>query len=369
MKPAGAFPPFAMSYTPQFPELLQQLGTSLVISTFQAGKLIFISPKDANTLIQLPRNFDKPMGFSFDDNYARLALACKEEIIVFRSSAGLAHHYPKSPATYDALYMPRVTYHAGALDLHDLHFGAYGRLYGVNTLFSCVATFDDAFNFTPVWMPPQITALASEDRCHLNGMAMQQGRPKYATAFNQGDSAYSWRNNVRESGVLFDIENNEPLATGLAMPHSPKVYNNEIYVLQSAIGTLSHINKQTGKVETVLRLGGFLRGMTLCGEYLFVSRSKLRKNASVFSQLAFPETENKCGIIAVHLPTASIAGQLTYQSSVDEIYDIHALEGYVRPNILNTFTSDYKAGLTTPEATYWAKPQNQQDEHNQASPI
>lgn len=355
MKQANALPPFAMSYSPQFPELLMRLNASLAVSTFQAGKLIFISPKDENTLVQLPRNFQKPMGFSFDQSYTRMALACKDEIVVFRSSEELAQHYPKNQGTYDALYMPRITYHSGNLDLHDLHFGESGKLFGVNTLFSCIVTFDDDYTFTPYWMPPQITALASEDRCHLNGMAMQNGRPRYATAFNQGDSAHSWRINLLETGVIMDVENNITLATGLSMPHSPKIYNNELYVLQSATGMLSHIDQQTGKVRNVVKLGGFLRGMTLCGEYLFVSRSKLRKNASAFAMLQIPEAENNCAIIAVHLPTASIAGMLTYKTSVDEMYDIHALPGYLRPNILNTFTEDYKAGLTTPHATYWAQ--------------
>ncbi len=357
MKSQTAPPPFALQYSSQIPELLHRLNSSLALSTFQAGKLIFLSPKDENTLIQLPRNFQKPMGFSFDESYSRLALACKEEIIVFRSSTELAAHYPKSPATYDTLYMPRATYHSGGLDVHDLHFGKENKLYGVNTLFSCISLFDDNYNFTPVWSPPQITELASEDRCHLNGMAMQDGLPKYATAFNQGNTVQSWRENITSSGVIFDVESSEVIAQGLAMPHSPKIYNNQLYVLQSAKGEVSRVDVYTGRVEVVAKIGGFVRGMTLIGDYLFVARSKLRKNSSTFAHLNIPESENNAGIFVLHLPSGSLAGQIIYQSSVDEIYDLHALKGCIRPNILNTISTDYKNGLSTPNATYWAQTQ------------
>lgn len=354
MQTQKAPPPFAMVYTPQMPELLARLNGSLAISTFQAGKIIFLSAKDEHSLIQLPRNFEKPMGFAFSDDYQKMALACKDEVITFANSRELANYYPNKPAAYDAMYMPRATYHTGALDIHDLHFGQNNRLYAVNTLFSCVVVFDEQYNFTPVWMPPHITELVSEDRCHLNGMAMQNGKPKYASSFNQGNTHQSWRANLLTAGVIYDIETSEVVCEGLAMPHSPKIYNGNLYVLQSASGELTHVDAATGKKETVTRIGGFVRGMSLLGEYLFIATSKLRKNSSTFSMLNFAEQENKCSITAVHLPTGSIAGHIIYQSSVDEIYDIHALPSAIRPNILNTKTEVYKLGLTTPGATYWA---------------
>ena len=353
--------PFSLSYTPQIPELLHRLNCSLALTTYQAGKFIFLSAKDENQLVQLPRNFAKPMGFSFSDDFKKLALASRDEVTVFSGSEGLAHHYPKSPGKYDMLYMPRLTYHTGALDVHDLHFGSAGKLYGVNTLFSCIVSLDDEYNFTPYWMPPQITELASEDRCHLNGMAMQNGIPKYATAFNTGNAPQSWRETVTSTGVIWDVESNELVAQGLAMPHSPKIYNGKLYVLLSAKGQLVEIDVNNGKTTVVAQPGGFLRGMTLMGDYLFVAHSKLRKNSSTFAKLEIAEHADTCGIKVIHLPTGALAGQIAYQTSVDEIYDIHAVPRYVRPNILNTLTNDYKQGLSTPKATYWAlyQPENE----------
>lgn len=306
-------------------------------------------------MVQLPRNFQKPMGIAEDEENDRLAVACRDEIIVFSNSQHLAGHYPKAPGRYDALYMPRVTYHTGPLDIHDLRFGKNNRLFAVNTLFSCVVEVDAFYNFKPYWSPPFIDEMVSEDRCHLNGMAMENGLPKYATAFNQGNQAQSWRKNITETGVVFDLENNRVLARGLAMPHSPRLFNGELYVLLSATGELVKVDRDNGGYEVVTKLNGFVRGMALHQDYLFVGLSKLRKNSSTFGKLPFAQKANEAGIVAIHLPTGSIAGKITYQTSVDEIYDVHVLANKRRPNMLNTLTPDHKNGLMIPDKTYWAQ--------------
>jgi len=157
--------PFECSFTPNVPELLLQLGCSIAITTYQAGKVIFVSPKDENYLVQLPRTFEKAMGMSLHGN--KLAVACKSEVLVLSNSSELASFYPKQPSTYDALFMPRATYYTGMVDIHDLDWGKDGRLYAVNTSFSCLASINHDYSFTPVWKPPFISRLVSEHRCHL----------------------------------------------------------------------------------------------------------------------------------------------------------------------------------------------------------
>jgi len=348
--------PFSCQYTPQIPELLIKLNSSIAISTYQAGKLIFLSPKDEDTLIQLPRTFLKPMGFDEDIDRDRIAIACEDEIILFSNSNELAKHYPKSPNKYDALYMPRVTYHTGSLDIHDLRFGENGSLFAVNTLFSCIIKINEDFNFSPYWIPPFIDKLVSEDRCHLNGMAMKSGVPKYATAFNQGNSFQSWRENITQTGVVFDLETNEVIAENLAMPHSPRIFGDCLYVLLSASGELVKIDLNSGKYDVIVKINGFARGMALQEDYLFIGLSKIRKNSSTFGKLDFADNANQSGIVVIHLPTGSIAGRITYHNSLDEIYDVHIIKDKIRPNILNTITPDYKSGLMTPKAAFWAKP-------------
>lgn len=285
-----------------------------------------------------------------------MALACKNEIITFSGATSLAAHYPKSPGVYDMMFFPRMTYHTNALDIHDLHYGENGKLFAVNTLFSCIVTFDDNHNFTPYWTPPQIDQLASEDRCHLNGMAMENGLPRYASAFNQGNSMQSWRENVTETGVIYDLKTNSVIVDNLPMPHSPKLINGELYVLLSATGEVAKIDRENGRYEAVAKPGGFLRGMCVHEDYLFVAHSKLRKNSSTFAHLPISDEAQTCGITAIHLPTKSVVAHLFYEMSVDEIYDMLLLPNVKRPNILNTTTDTFRNALSIPDATFWSKP-------------
>ena len=352
--------PFSCSYSPQIPELLLHLGCSIVISTYQAGKIVFISPKNQEHLVQLPRTFDKAMGVSIHGK--RMAIATRNEVIVLANSPELARHYPKKPEVYDALFMPRATYYTGALDIHDLEWTNEG-LIGVNTSFSCLAKINDQYSFSPWWTPSFITKSVSEDRCHLNGMAVANHKPVYATAFSTTDVFQGWRPTVTQTGVVIDIETNEVVCSGLPMPHSPRIYDDKLYLLLSATGELAQVDVNSGKYEVVKSLGGFVRGMAKHGDYLFIAHSKLRKNSSTFAKLDFAKSANWAGISILHLPTAALVGEIKYQASVDEIYDVQILSNSIRPNVMNTISDDHRMGLSTPDATYWAAPNQKKPNH------
>ena len=345
-------PPFSCTYSPNVPELLHQLHCTLAISTYQAGKVVFISAKDNEKLVQLPRTFHKAMGIGLSG--PKMALATMDEVLVLVNSPDLAAHYPKQPNTYDALFMPRAAYFTGGIDIHDIDFGG-DTMYAVNTSFSCIIKIDDNYSFTPVWKPPFITNLASEDRCHLNGMALENERPKYVTAFNQGNTFQSWREEVTTGGILMDIETNELVATGLAMPHSPRLFDGKLYLLLSATGELIQIDRQSGKYEVVNKLKGFVRGLARYGDYVFIGLSRLRKNSSTFAKLEIADQAQEAGISILHLPTGAQVGYIQYHSSVEEIYDVQILPNMIRPGILNTLKPEYKMGLSTPDTTYWAR--------------
>ncbi len=344
-------PPFSCTYSPQVPELLYQLKCTIAVSTFQAGKVIFISAKDESSLIQLPRTFDRPMGMT--QRGLNLALATKDEVIVFKNEISLAKNYPKHPDTYDALYMPRKKYFTGPLDLHDISWCG-NDFVAVNTAFSCIIKIDDQFSFTPVWNPSFISDIKPEDRCHLNGLVVQNDKLKFATAFNSGNTNQSWKENILSSGVLMDIPSNTIIASGLGMPHSPRVYEKKLFLLLSATGEIVEVEASSGKTSVVNKLKGFVRGMAYHNGYVFVGLSKLRKNSSTFSKLPVAEFADRAGIVILHLATGAIVGEIIYQNSVDEIYDCHVLAEMIRPNIVNTDKPEHKQGITTPQSSWWA---------------
>lgn len=342
--------PFSCHYTPSFAALLQKLNLSLAVSTYQAGKVVLISPNEAGSIVQLPRSFRKAMGIALEGD--RMAIATLDEVIVLRQSTELAQHYPKRPGLYDAIYMPRATYYTGSLDIHDLEWGR-DELYGVNTFFSCLVKINAAYNFTPIWQPPFITKLAAEDRCHLNGMAMRNGLPAYVTAFSTGNTPKSWRQTVTTSGIVMDVESDEIVAASLAMPHTPRFYNDGLYLLLSAKGLLVKVDTDNGQLTEVFHYPGFLRGMDRHGDYLFIGVSKVRTTSRTFAAIDDSLKESAAGVLVVHLPTGQLVAQLAYAQSVEEIYDVKVLPGLRRPNILSTLTDDHRLGLSTPFATYW----------------
>ncbi|MEN0048583.1 MAG: TIGR03032 family protein [Bacteroidota bacterium] len=346
--------PFSCTYTPNIPELLTQLGCTIAITTYQAGKLIFISPNGINQLMQLPRDFRKAMGLAVEGR--RMAIATKDEVIVLADASGLAKNYPIKPNTYDALFLPRAVYHVGMVDIHDMDWDNQGKLWAVNTRFSCLSVIDDHYSFTPKWKPPFITQFEPVDFCHLNGMCMVEGLPKYVTMFGQTTTPKGWRDGVQTNGLIMDVPTGEIVAANLPMPHSPRWMDGNLYCLLSATGEVVKVDVESGKYDVITKLDGFVRGMAKWGDYLFVGMSRLRQNASTFRDLPIAQKAIYCGVEIIHLPTGARVGNIRYQASVEELYDIQIIHK-MRPGILNHLTDKYRAALNTPQFDYWSESQ------------
>ncbi len=343
--------PFSIQHTPDLPGLLAELGCSLVLSTYQAGKVIILS-SDGERLIQLPRTFEEPMGLAVDGD--RMAIATRHAIVLLANDARLAESYPRQPNTYDALFVPRSVHYAGALAVHDMVWTPKGLL-GVNTLFSCLFQLDPKHSFRPVWKPPFVSALAPEDRCHLNGLAAVEGAPCYATALGTTDRSGGWRENKERSGVLMHLPSGEAVLQGLPMPHSPRVYDGKLYALLSATGELISIDPERGRFETVHKVKGFARGLARLGDYLFVGTSKIRKQHTFGDLDLATDRDAFCGITVLHLPTGSFVGDIRYLRSCEEIYDVQVLPGLRRPGVLGVHDDTHKRALSLPDQTFWGK--------------
>jgi uncharacterized protein (TIGR03032 family) len=347
-----ALAPFSCTYSPQIPELLQKLNCSLAITTYQAGKVIFISPKDRDHLVQLPRQFSKPMGMALHGN--AMALATINEVIVLANNPELARTYPKQPNVYDGLFLPRAAYFTGEADIHDLHWTAKGLL-AVTTRFSCLAYINDKNSFTPVWKPDFVSSITAEDRCHLNGVALKNDVPQYVSVLGKTDTPQGWRATKATGGCLIDITTNEIVAENLPMPHSPRLYDDKLYILLSATGELAEVDIETKRYKVLKQLDGFVRGMDRMGDYIFIGLSKLRQTSTAFADLPIAKRSIFCGIVVMHLPTASVAGFIKYENSVEEIYDVKVLPGMQRPGILNHQKPDFRMALSTPQKTFWGQ--------------
>jgi uncharacterized protein (TIGR03032 family) len=350
---AGELPPFSCSYTPGLAALLHQQRASLAITTYQAGKLIFISAKNERELMLFPRTFHKPMGIALHEN--RLAVASKDQVTTFVNVPGNARRYPKRPDTYDAIFLPRSVYFTGELDLHDLEFTSRG-LIAVNTRFSCISLIDDSQSFVEVWRPPFIKELVPGDCCHLNGMVIHNEELLYATALGETNEPRAWRSNKAKGGVLIDTKTNHLVLRNLPMPHSPRLYKEGLFMLLSATGELVRVDVASGKYDVIHRFNGFVRGLDRIDDVLFIGLSKLRSTSKEFGDLPIAQHSPQCGLVAFNLKTGKILGELKYETSVEEIFDVRVLRGVSRPGILSIEKKEHEGVIVANEGVYWPMP-------------
>lgn len=337
-----------------FIEWLARSKGSLVVSTYQAGKLLMIG-WDGRQLTLLMRQYDKPMGF--DVSGKKLALATRNQITIHANDAVLAHNY-KQTGKYDALYLPRVSWHTGDLNVHDIAFTNDG-LWIVNTRFSCLAKLSDEVTFLPQWQPTFISELAPEDRCHLNGMALVKGKPRYVSCLGETDTPGGWRENKANGGVVIDMKNNEVVLRDLAMPHSPRYYRKHLYVLNSGAGELLRVNPENGVREVVCQLQGYLRGISFVDNTAIVGLCKIRES-NIFGGMPVQQRYDKllCGVAVVNIKTGKQEGLFEFTASCEEIFDARFLAGVQRPNILNTDRPEALEAFNAPDFSYWLRPQN-----------
>ena len=327
--PAPESSPFRSVHTGSFVQRLLTLRSSLLVSTYQTGKLICARARDGELNTHF-RNFEKPMGIAVADG--RFALGTRTEVWDLRDMPEAA---PKiePPGTHDACFLPRNRHVTGDIAVHELaHAG--GELWIVATGFSCLATLDGDHSFVPRWKPPFVSQVAPGDRCHLNGLAVVAGRPRYVTALGQSDEPGGWRPGKATDGVIVDVTSNEIVATGLSMPHSPRWHDGRLWVLESGRGEIGVVDLDTGRVETVTELPGFTRGLAFAGRTAFVGLSQIRES-STFGDLPLVDRleERLCGVWAVDLQTGAIEGFLRFDDLVQEVFDVALLPGKRYPEI------------------------------------
>ncbi|MPL99800.1 hypothetical protein SDC9_46021 [bioreactor metagenome] len=343
---------FAISYTPEFASVLREINCSLAISTYQAGKVIFICPGEKFKLLQIPASFKKPMGLAFQND--QMAVATVNEIHIYSKNRSMAGSFAERPGFYDALYLPRAVFCCGDTDLHDLSFGE-GGLWAVNTMFSCLSTFDVKNSFSPRWKPPFISEICPEDRCHLNGMVMLEGLPKFVTALSKTDQKGGWRENITETGLIMEVPSGKILFDQLPMPHSPRISGGYLYVLLSASGAILKINLKDKTSVVIAETGRFIRGLAIHGKYLFIGSSKVRKTSKTFGKLAFREESSFAGILVYDTELNVFVADLKYLNTVEEIYDVMLLPATMRPGLMSFRDKRAEMIVTTPEKIFFKK--------------
>ena len=328
--------PVAFNYTQSdtFAPLLKQLGVSLLVTTYQANKLLAMREHFGGLSI-LVRSFERPMGLACDGR--RIALGTRDQVWQFRNAPDLAPQV-EPVGVHDACFIPRASHVTGDIGVHEVAWGGERKdeLWVVNTRFSCLCTMSPDYSFVPRWRPPFVSQMAPEDRCHLNGVAIVDGQPRYATALGQTDVRGGWRAGKARGGIVMSVPDGRIIADGLCMPHSPRWNNNSLLVLESGTGRLQQIDPASGVRHVAADgLQGFARGLGIFGPYAFIGLSKIRATSAMNGvPLAERRNELKSGVAVVDLRTGRVIASVDFETAVEEVFDVQVLAGSRFPEVL-----------------------------------
>jgi uncharacterized protein (TIGR03032 family) len=310
---------------------------SFALSTYQAGAILFLGPTGDNGRMWVHmRAVERPMGLMADTG--RLAVASLTQVI------SLINPREDAERATEPLYVPQMAWFTGDLDIHDLAFGADGKPVFVNTLFGCLATVSETHSFRPLWKPKFLSRLAAEDRCHLNGLAMENGAPAYVTAVSESDIVDGWRDHRQTGGVVIDVRSDEVICRGLSMPHSPRVHRDRLYILNAGSGEFGRVDTGSGTFRPIALCRGFARGLCFVEDYAVVGLSQFRDNKTfadlgIAKRLAAEGVEARCGLQVIDLRTGDTVHWLTITGAIQELFDVAAIPGALRPSMIG-FKSD-----------------------------
>ncbi len=325
--------------SPGFTQWLHQARVSIALTSYRSGKLFLIGLQSDGRMSIFERTFARCMGLWAAGN--TLWVASLFEIWRFENIVppGQLHQ------GYDRCYVPQLGYVTGDLNVHDIAIDRDDRIVFVNTLFNCLAVASPTHSFSPLWKPPFIERWVAEDHCHVNGMAMQEGVPRYVSMFAQTDEHQGWRKHRVDGGCVYDLHNGRFVVEGLSMPHSPRLYRDRLWLLQSGTGEFGYVDLQRKKFEPVVFCPGYVRGLAFAGDYAIVGTSKGREQ-EMFDELPLAKRlaergeDVRCGLSIVDLRTGEIAHSLWIEGAVTQMYDVAVLPGVTRPMAIGFKTEE-----------------------------
>lgn len=337
------------SCSPGLGAFLASLNASIAVSSYQSGKFYLIGAKANGGLNIHERFFQKAMGIHAGSG--TIILATLFQIIRFENALKGGQTINN---TFDACFVPRLCHVTGALDAHDVGLMADGSIIFVNTRFNCLAKPSTAHSFTPVWKPSFISKIIDEDRCHLNGLAMENGRPRYVTVASRSDTIDGWRDRRTDGGIVMDVEENTIVCEGLSMPHSPRMWNGKLWVLNSGSGELGWVepgdSNGKGRFHPLIFCPGFVRGLGFHGKYAFVGLSKPRyerfEGLALDQRLKDADSEPWCGVQIIDLMTGRCVQWFRIDGAIGELYDVAVVAGCKQPMALGFASDDILSFIT-----------------------
>ena len=347
MQPPSDSPALEVHHSTGFAQWLAGQRLSLAFTTYQAGKLFLVGTKPDGTLSVFERSFNRCMGICCDGQ--TMWLASQHQIWRLENCLESGQHQDG----FDRVFVPQVGYTTGETDVHDVAVDHEGRLLFVNTLFSCLATVSERYSFEPVWKPPFISRLVTEDRCHLNGLAIQSGGSAFVTMVATTDTLQGWREHRRGGGCVMETRTDQTVCRELSMPHSPRFHDGRLWLLNSGTGHLGYVDLREARFREVTFCPGYLRGLSFHDRFAVVGVSKPRGDRN-FAGLELDDRlhasgkQAECGLQVIDLTTGGVAHWMRIEGVITELYDVALIPGVMRPKAIGFKTDEIRRTVSVP---------------------
>jgi len=324
---------------------LAQHKLSLAITSYQSGRIYLVGSDKQGRVSFFERIFERAMGVV--GNAHRIYLGGLYQLWRFENvlrSNEVIH------GQFDKCYVPRNAQTIGDLDIHELGIQSNGKVVFVNTKYSCLAELSQTHSFKAVWKPKFISKLAPEDRCHLNGLAMVDGKTKYVTAVCRSDSVDGWRDRRQDGGVVIDVETDEIVCEGLSMPHSPRWHDGRLWLLNAGTGHLGWVDFEKKAFVPHTFVPGFARGLSIIGNVAAVGLSKPRnqrfEGLQLDEELKKRDADPWCGVQIVSLTNGDVMNWIRFEGDITEIFDISFLPHVKNPMMIGLRTAEIRDLIT-----------------------
>ncbi|MEN2748278.1 TIGR03032 family protein [Sphingomonas sp. T9W2] len=338
---AASYDPAAtrIDISPGLADWMLEHRTSLAFTSYQTGQLILAGVDPQGRVAFNEQSYARATGLCFVGGSLRVA-----SMFQLWRLENMLHPGQYANGAHDAVFVPRAAATVNYVDTHEVDVDRDGSVLFVNTRYSCIATIDDRWSFRPVWQPAFISALVPEDRCHLNGLGMVDGRPAFVTAAGVSDRQGGWRASRTDGGILIDIAGNRIVTDRLSMPHSPRWYDGAVWLLDSGRGRLVRIDPVTGHIDPVANCPGFLRGLAFHAGHAIVTISRTRESDAreLAEQTDFERTgtPSQCGVLVIELRSGRIVQSILFDGKITEMFAVTALPGIRNPISLGPQTVD-----------------------------
>lgn len=344
-------PSLEINHSADFSSWLHDCGSGLAFTTYQAGKVFLLGTRPDRKLSVFERTLERCMGMFTTAN--SMIISDRNQIYRFENALADGELAKGELASdgYDRLYLPQTSHFTGDLDIHDIVVDGAGRVLFANTLFNCVAAVSPSHSFRPIWQPPFVDGLSVGDRCHLNGLALRDGKLRYVTATSTSNEVNGWRQQRQDGGVVIDVNDNSIIARGLSMPHSPRWHDGRLWLLDSGTGRLGFVSSDNGKFQAVAFCPGYLRGLCFIGDHAIVGLS-LPRGSDAYDGLPLQDVlaeigrEARCGLHVINTKTGKTEHWLHLTGIVSELYDVCLLPGARRPSLVGFRNDDLNHMIT-----------------------